>query len=410
MKRILRKYKESYAGLPREAWWLALVVLVNRSGMMVVFFMTLYLTRKLGFSIGQAGQVMSIWGVGSLFGSYAGGWLSDRWGTFRVQLYSLIWNGIGFILLRQAHTFESIAVMIFLVAVIGEAFRPANITAFTEICPPDIRARGIVLNRLATNLGIIFGPAMGGFLARINYSLIFWVDGVTCIAAAGLFYFLFRSSRPVRIEREAAVEGGQSPWRDPLFLTVMGLLLLLATVFFQIFNTWPVYMREVNRFLENQIGLLLTINCVLLVLFEMPVIHRLERFNPLRSVLVGIIFLFSGFFLIPFGDSYAYTAMTVILWTIGEMLVFPLIATFIADRAGEESRGRYMGAFTLTFSMAFVLGPIVGSSAYTAFGPRLMWQCAGLVGVGVWLGFFCMYRHLRRMDRIGRPEMAILTE
>ncbi|MBN2104528.1 MFS transporter [bacterium] len=410
MKRILKKYRESYEGLPKEAWWLALVVLVNRSGMMVVFFMTLYLTRKLGFSVGRAGQIMSVWGIGSLFGSYLGGWLSDRWGTFHVQLYSLIWNGIGFIALKQMQTFESIAVTIFITAIVGEAFRPANITAFTEICPPKIRAKGIVLNRLASNLGIAFGPAIGGFLARINYSLIFWVDGITCLAAAVLFFVLFRSVPEKRLNHEEDIQTTRSPLKDGVFLSVMGLLLIMGLVFHQIFNTWPIYMREINGFLEDQIGLLLTINCVLLVLFEMPVIHRLEKFHPLRSVLAGIVFLFSGFFLIPFGRSYGYTALTVVFWTIGEMLVFPLTATFIANRSCDSNRGRYMGLFTLTFSICFVLSPVAGSFAYTVFGPRMMWQGAGLIGIGVWLGFFFVYRHLKHVNKRRCRDVIIVTE
>ncbi|MBN1780842.1 MFS transporter [bacterium] len=410
MKNLIQKYRESYAGLPREAWWLAWVVFINRCGMMVVFFMTLYLTRKLGFGLRQAGQIMSIWGIGSLFGSYFGGWLCDRWGTYKVQVYSLIWNGVGFIVLGQMDRFETIALTIFLVAVVGEAFRPANITAFTEICPPDIRARGIVLNRLAANLGIAFGPAVGGFLARIDYGLIFWVDGLTCLAAAGLFYSLFRNSQRLQPEPEATAAAAESPWHDGLFMGVMGLLLVLAVVFFQIFNTWTIYLREINRLLENEIGLLLTINCILLVLFEMPVIHRLERLNPIPVVMAGIVFLFGGFFLLPFCPHYLYVAMTVVLWTIGEMLVFPLIATFIANRADDSVRGRYMGVFTLTFSMAFVVAPLAGSMAYTRLGPRPMWLSTGLIGAVVWLGFFYVNKRLIRVNGLKQEDVIIAKE
>lgn len=395
MRSLFIKYKQSYAGLPRTAWWLALVVLVNRSGMMVVFFMTLYLTRRLGFTVSQAGQIMTCWGIGSLFGSYLGGWLSDRWGTFRVQLASLIWNGVGFVVLGQMSGFPSIAVTIFLVAVVGEAFRPANITAFTEVCPEDIRARGIVLNRLAANLGIAVGPAVGGLLARIDYSYLFWVDGLTCLAAAGIVFRLLRRGVST-VKPYEKTSAGRTPWRDGLFLSVMGLLLMVGVVFFQIFNIWPLYMREVNGFTEDRIGLLLTINCILIVLLEMPLIHRLERFNPLASVMAGVALLFSGFFLLPFGASYEYAAVTVVLWTFGEMLVFPLVATFIANRADDRSRGKYMGLFTLTFSLSFVLGPMFGSTAYAQLGPKWMWLSTGWIGLGVWLGFFTVHRYLKR--------------
>jgi len=181
-------------------------------------------------------------------------------------------------------------------------------------------------------------------------------------------------------------------------------------VFHQIFNTWPIYMREVNGFLENQIGLLLTINCILLVIFEMPVIHRLEKWHPLRSVLLGIVFLFSGFFLIPFGRSYGYTVMTVVLWTLGEMLVFPLIATFISNRAGDSNRGQYMGLFTLTFSICFILGPVLGSWAYENIGPRWMWMSTGFLGLIVWLGFFRINKYLQHVNSRTNRDVLIQTD
>jgi MFS family permease len=309
-------------------------------------------------------------------------------------LVSLFWNGIGFIILRQMSEFNAIAVTIFLVAVVGEAFRPASIMAFTEVCPPEMRARGIVLNRLASNLGIAFGPAIGGFLATINYGLIFWVDGMTCIAAGILFFIRFRKEPVRRAGSDDHMQERRSPWRDGVMLSFLGILLILGITFNQIFNTWPVFLREIHQIPEHLIGLLLTINCLLLLVFEMPLIHRLEKRNPLPVIMTGTLFLFSGFILLPFGQGYAYMALTVILWTLGEMLVLPLSATFIVNRAGEGSRGRYMGAFTLTFSMAFVLAPVAGSYFYTAMGPRLMWMNTGWIGLMVFLGFFGIYKYL----------------
>jgi len=399
MRKIIQIYKASFSGLPKQAWLLALVVLVNRSGMMVIFFLTLYLTQNLGFSVTRAGYIMGVWGAGSLFGSYLGGWLSDRWGTYRVQWMSLLWGGIGFIVLGRMQTFQSIAITLFILAVIAEAFRPASLTAFSEICPPATRTRGLVLNRMAANLGVAVGPAVGGVLARMDYAYLFWVDGMTCLAAAAVFIAMFQHGR--KFKKIQTPTGTQrmrmlSPWRDSIFMGMMGLMLVMGMVFNQIFSTWPVYLREVHLLFEDQIGLLLAVNAIFIVILEMPLIHRIENKPPILIIAAGTVMLFSGFFILPFGTGYGYVILTVILWTFGEMLVFPLAATFIAGRAADENRGQYMGFFTLTFSLAFVLGPNLGTRIYAAWGPENLWLGSGIVGVIVCLGFVRIHQAVCR--------------
>src|SRR6476619_1090791 len=108
----VRLYKNAYSGLPRSMWWLALVMFINRSGTMVIPFLTVYLTSK-GYSLAQAGYVMAAFGCGSILGSYMGGRLTDRFGHYHVQVLSLFLNGLFFIVLAQMQTLLQFAVCIF---------------------------------------------------------------------------------------------------------------------------------------------------------------------------------------------------------------------------------------------------------------------------------------------------------
>src|SRR5689334_3231959 len=179
----VRLYKNAYSGIPKEVWWLGLVLLVNRSGTMVIPFLTVYLTGR-GFSLGEAGFVMGVFGCGAILGGYLGGWLSDKFGFFRVQVTSLLLNGILFITLGFMQELWQFALCIFLLSSLGDAFRPANAAAIAAYSSEENRTRCYSLNRLATNLGWAIGPAVGGILASYNYHLLFWTDGITCIAAA----------------------------------------------------------------------------------------------------------------------------------------------------------------------------------------------------------------------------------
>jgi len=396
IKRFFKNYFASYQGLPGKAWYLAMVLLVNRSGSMVLFFMSLYLTREMGFSVVTAGRVLSIYGVGSLIGSWLGGWLTDRWSNMHVQMMSLISSGFCFIIMGYCRSLTSISIMMLITAILTDMFRPANVAAFCEICTEKLRPRGFALMRLAVNAGLVIGPAAGGFLAVRSYLYIFWVDGLTCLGAALLMYLLFFKYHSSEAGPSADTNSsGGSPWQDTGYLYILGLVLFLGAVFFQILNTWPLYLRQHYFLQENQIGSLLAINALIILFVEMPLIHRLEDKNPLGIIRTGLIMMFVGFILLPLGSTYLFASVTVIIWTLGEIMIFPLLASAIANRTSDSNRGSYMGLYTFTFSLSMVISPVAGTWIYEHIGPDWLWGIVGITVFMIWGGF-----HYKRMIRL----------
>ncbi|HYO21204.1 MAG TPA: MFS transporter, partial [Flavisolibacter sp.] len=232
-------YKNAYSGIPRPVWWLALVMFVNRCGTMVIPFLTVYLTTR-GFTLAEAGYVMAAFGSGSIVGSYLGGRLTDRFGPYHVQVFSLMLNGIMFIVLGQMQTLAQYAVYIFVLSSVGEAFRPANSVAIANYSNDDNRIRCYALNRLAINLGWSIGPAVGGVLASYNYGLLFWADGLTCIAASGILWlFLSPTEQHAARKTDGVMQSQASAYKDAAFLKGMFYLFLIALAFFQLFSVIP---------------------------------------------------------------------------------------------------------------------------------------------------------------------------
>ncbi len=375
--RIIGTYREAYRGLPGRAWVLFAVNLVNSSGSMVIFFLTLYLTRKLGFSASQAGRAMSFYGLGSLGGAYFGGWLADRIGSTSVQKISLVLGGFFLIGLGQSDRGWAIAPALFVFALVAGALYPANGASMSRICPADLQVKGFALNRLANTLGATIGPAIGGILALRNYRLLFWVDGLTCLAAAAVFALLWRKPE-LELSRAAgeAPQGaprGRSPWRDGPFLLLMLVTLVWSTVFIQVLTTLPLYMRDVYGLAENRIGTLFAVNTVLIVTLEMILMEKIRRFPLTRMINISFLLLGAGLGLMPLGRGAAYAGLTVAVWTFGEMLSMPLLGAVIAGRADDASRGRYMGIFSFAFSLAFILAPALGTAVYSRFGGSAVW-------------------------------------
>jgi predicted MFS family arabinose efflux permease len=399
IQKITSLYRQAYQGLPRQAWILFSVLLVNAAGMMVLFFLSLYLTRQLGFTVTQAGQSISIFGMGSLAGAYLGGWLSDQIGSTNVQKLSLLLSGILYIWLGQLRSLWGIDLTIFVLAAASGLLYPANSTSMARVCPPEITTKGFALNRLANNIGATIGPAVGGFLALRNYGLLFWVDGLTCLAAVILFSLIWKKpEQHLRAKIQDKVRPSRSPWRDTPFLWLLPLVVVWGCMFFQLFATFPLYMREVYGLAENRIGQLVMINTLLIVSLEMLLIHWIGKRSLARFIAISFLLTGVGFALMPFGRGFLYAALTVAVWTFGEMLSMPLLGSLIASRTGPGSMGRYMGMFSFAFSLSMILGPVIGTSVYGKFGPTALWVGCGVTGCFLYVAFSLLSRSLAAED------------
>lgn len=408
---VIGLYRRAYSGLPRRAWILFAVNLVNSSGAMVLFFLSLYLTRKLGFTTARAGLALSLYGAGSLAGALAGGWLADRIGSIRVQKASLALCGVILIALGQARTAAAILPLLFGMALFAGMLYPANATSMSSICPAELRVKGFALNRLAGNLGATIGPAIGGVLALRDYRLLFWADGLTSLAAAAVFAALWREPRANgEGEGEAKGEGegenaaeaigerpGQapdtersgvaaapaakprSPWRDPPFLALLLIFLVWSAVFIQLFATFPLYMRNAYGLAENRIGQLFVVNTLIIVFLEMILMEKIRKYPLARMINLSFLLVGAGLGLLPLGRSFAFAAFCMAILTFGEMLSMPLATALIAGRADDANRGRYMGMFSFSFSLAFIIAPAAGTAIYDRFGDDMVWVvCAAL--------------------------------
>ncbi len=404
-KHLISLYQKSFSGLSRDIWLLAFVSFINRSGTMVLPFMTVYLTQELNFSKGKAGIVMGCFGMGSILGTYLGGYLTDRIGYYRVMFWTLIGSGIVFILMAHVHQFEWLCISVFVLSLIADAFRPANISAASFYSVVANRTRSFSLLRLAVNLGFAVGPAVGGILAGLKgYSWLFWVDGLTCIAAAVLMRIFLTEKKEAthEVHPEQDVPLANSAYRDKYFLWFIVLTLLSAFAFMQLFATLPVFLKEDFLLGETQIGWLLALNGLLIAALEMPIVFTLEpRQAPLRiirigSLLIGMSFWVFNFF--PHAMPLAVFSMIVI--TFGEILNLPFTNSFAVSRSRPENRGQYMALYGMAFSAAHVLAPVIGLKIVEAFGYSTLWHVLMACCAAAAIGFTVLRQRMLRFNRV----------
>jgi MFS family permease len=398
LRRLGRTYIRAFSGLPGDVWILAFATLVNRAGTMVLPFLTLYLTGQFGWTPAAAGRMLALYGAGAIGGAFLGGWAADRWSPVAVQQFSLIGTGIGFLALTRISSERGFGIAMVAISLIAECYRPALLAAAGKGVPEEVRGRAMGLLRLAVNAGMSIGPALGGLLASANYDLLFIADACTCWAAAAVLFLARRRAarrgkRPVAALDEATPRVG-SPWRDGPFVVFLALAMVLAIVFFQINGTFPLYLHHEYGLSEAAIGGLLGLNALIVVAFEMLILHQTERMAPLSIIGPGAFLLCLGFALLPLGRGALFAAATVLVWTVGEMLALPMTNIFVAARAGAARSGAYMGAYTMAFATAFLIAPAVGLQIYDRYGGGVLWGAAGGVGGALWLGFWVLGRVL----------------
>lgn len=414
LPRLLRLYRNAYQGLSPSVWLLAGVMLINRCGTMVLPFLTLYLTQQLHYSLANAGIVMAVYGIGAFVGTFIGGKLTDRYGFYYVQLWSLLFAGAFLLVLQLVTSFYALCASVFVFTLLGDTFRPANQAAVAHYADADNRTRAFSLNRLAINLGWAVGGGLGGWLAGVNYNLLFWADGLTCLAA-GIVLMLFlpkpapAASEPATPQSvgalPAVVDPVPSPWRDRLFLAFVGCSALYLVAFMQLFTIVPLFLKEVLYLSEGSIGGMMALNGLLIVVIEMALVYGLEQRKQAKIRLIGIgVVLSAVSYLmltlanVPGLSGVAVALVYILFVTISEMLAMPFIQSFTVERATPATRGQYLSLYAMGGAFAQTTAPAFGAQMVTHFGYTAHWLALAGVALFSATGFWLVGQWLRHQS------------
>ncbi len=420
-QKTIQLYKNSYAGLSREVWLLAIISLINRAGAMVFPFLTVYLTSALGFSLKDTGVIMGFFGLGSILGSYVGGWLTDRIGAYKVQFWSLLLSSVILLFIVQFQDYWSLCILAFTFSLIADAFRPANKVAVANYSEPENLTRSFALLRLAINLGFAVGPAMGGLIAAWKgYDWLFYIDAATCFSAAMLFRLTLPDDFKKTSGKEEHISNPKSqntnskpsvipssPYQDGFFMFFLVIICFLAYAFLQLFYTIPVYFKQELGLNEGEIGLLMALNGTIIVFIEMPLVYLVDkRYPKFTSMSLGAVLIGLGFaiFLIP-SVWIGIAIMSSILLTFGEIFYMPFASAFVAERSTEANRGQYMALYTMAWAIASVVAPMSGLYISEHFGFNSLWGILLALGMAGGIGFWYLGTIVKR-DKVSNESSS----
>lgn len=394
---LRRAARETVSGLPREFWWLWTSTLVNRLGAFVSTFMALYLTLDRGYSAIYAGLVASLYGLGGVVSSIGSGVLTDRIGRRPTLLIAQSATAASVALLGFMHHPVAIAGVACLVGAASNASRPAVQAMMADIVRPEDRVRAFSLNYWAINLGFAVSSLAAGFIAEVSYRAGFLLEaGMTAVCAVVVFLRL-PESRPTD-----ATDGGKGATdsvglgtvlRDGRFMSVVGLSFLVALVFQQGSVGLPVAMGEAG-FTPADYGTAIAVNGFLIVALQIPVTRLIEHRDAKRLLVVSSILAGYGFGLTAFAGSVGVFALTVCVWTLGEMINAPTQTSLVVRLSPVRGRGRYQGMYTLSWAVAALIAPLMSGFVIDRFGAEWLWGMCAVVGTGAAIGYGALMQRL----------------
>lgn len=378
---------------PPQFWLLFTGFVVNRASNGLIWpFITIYVREQSGAPLSHITALFTLEALTGLLATAVVGPVMDRFGRKPVMALSLLGSGLVLVAMREAHTLEAWALLLAVYGMVIPAFTIGAHAMVADVVPESQRPSAYALMRIAQNIGVAVGPAIGGFLVVSAYGLTYLIAAAVN-AVLGVFVVLLLAETLPASGAAVRRDGGYLRLlRDRAFVVFIAVLLLVEMIITLVFVLLPVYAKENYGVLEDQYGLIVTINAVMVVLFQYSVTRLTQRFRPLTVIAVGALVYALGSMTIALGSTFAAFALSMVIVTIGELMVAPTGLTITAWLAPPDMRARYMGVYSITYTLAAGIAPLIGGQLNDYVGPDAVWYGGLALGLMAATGFFLMQR------------------
>ncbi|MGW0413869.1 MFS transporter [Streptomyces collinus] len=384
--------------LPRAFWWLWTATLVNRLGGFVVVFLSLYVTLDRGGSASFAGLVTTLYGVGGAVGSVVGGLLADRLGRRATLLGAQLLSAVGTGALAFAQGRTALAVTACLVGLAGNASRPVVQAVVADMAGAKARVRAFSLLYWAVNIGVAVSAALAGVLAQRGYTPLFLGEAAVTVVCALTVFLAVPETRPEPVRRGDAAAPDTKAAAElsnrRRFVAFVAVTFLVGLLMQEVSTALPLTMTRAG-FSARDYGLVISLNGLLVVALQLPAGRILARFGPAGPLAVGTLLLGAGLGTTAVAASLGAYALSVVVWTVGEILLAPTAMAAVADLVPGHAHGRYQGMYSFAWSAAACVAPGASGYALDGVGPTALWVASAALGALAAVGYFLVLRGRR---------------
>jgi len=385
----LRIIRQDY---PPQFWLLFWGLLVSTVGASMIWpFLMIYVSERLTLPLTTVASLLTLNSIMGLIFSFVAGPVADRFGRKWVMVASLAYNGLYYLLMSRAGTLPAFAGLMAFSGAFSPLYRVGADAMMADLIEPERRSDAYAILRMSNNLGVAIGPAIGGFVAASSYTTAFYVAAAGMLAYSLLLAVFARETLPARSEpasRPRERFGGYGLiLGDRPFVSFVATFTLTQIGSFLLWILLSVYAKQNYGVPESQYGFIPTTNAIMVVLFQVVVTRITKRFPSLWVLAVGTLFYAVGVGSVALGTGFWGFWTSMVITTIGELILIPTSTTYAANQAPPDMRGRYMSVYGLTWSIAAGIGPILGGFLNDNLGPHYIWYGGFATGMAATIGF-----------------------
>ncbi|MEW6412373.1 MAG: MFS transporter [Candidatus Zixiibacteriota bacterium] len=376
----------------KSLWILSAGWFVSAAGFAIsIPFIAIYFHAELGMSMSEIGVFFGAMAVVRSVFQAVGGEVSDRMERNTLMVYSQIFRAVAFAVLAisiyQDWGFWPIASSLGVNAIFGAVFQPVANAVVSDIVPADKRLDGYAITRSAGNLGWAVGPALGGFFAGYSYGILFVMSSAATLISGLVFLFFMKPVPTVRVQERFKFSDLMAIKKDPYLARHSLLIFALYLVVAQLMAPFSVYTVEMVKISEHQLGLLYTLNGLIVVLFQIPVTRLLAKYKLTSQLAAGAFLYAVGYGMVGLLVGFEYFVVAIVIVTIGEIVMSPPSLTLTSNLAPEGRMGRYMGIFGFFVASGWSFGPLYGGVILDQFGANAAIAWALIASLAILAGF-----------------------
>ncbi len=410
----IQRMKTVYQKYPTQFWVVVGSSFIDRVGGALMFpFFSLYITRKFEVGMTEVGVLFTLFSITGMLGSTLGGALTDYLGRKTMIILGLVVSGLTSLGMGLVSTLPLFYLMGGISGLFADAAGPARQAMLTDLLPARQRADGFGIMRVAMNLAVAIGPAVGGLLAATSYLLLFVIDTITSLITALIVHQAVKETRPASDHAEpgragfgATFQGYAGILRNAPFMLFLLFSLISTLVYTQMYSSLSVFLRDFHQVPEQGFGMLMSLNAALVVLLQFPITRYIKRFSSLRVMAAGTLLYAVGFGMYGIVGWYGFFLLAMVIITTGEMLVAPTGQALVARFSPEDMRGRYMAVMGFSWMIPTALGPLGAGLIMDRGDSRWIWYSSFVLGFAAAAGFLWLKQRWQAGE--GRGANAVV--
>ncbi len=402
--------KNSITKYPRQFWLTMVGSLIFTMGASLVWpFLSIYIQDKLAIPLRYSTLLISLRAISGIFASFFfAGTFADRFGRRFLILASLCGGFIYYLGLKQADQLWHFAVLMIFWGML-DIFYPVGINAMiADIIPQENRLEAYSILRIVYNTGYGVGPILGGIMAARSYDRIFIVAAIG-YAVSFIFMFFFTTETLTEENRMSSgkglnpISGISVVVKDKLYMTSVFLNGMIYITSAGVFNLLSLYAGQNFGIPENQISYVFTVNALMCVTLQLPVIRMIRGQKPLLLMSLSGLLYSVSVCSIALVDKVWWYCICMAVMTMGELIMSPTMSDIAAKLAPADARGRYMSVLSLARPFGQGIGPAFLGFVNDMISPRMMWVCGSMFAAVASAAFWYMSR---RKGTSGQDSVA----